>query len=878
VKLSAAEDALRESKPEVALQALLELWRDLRHPRLSELIQRVSDQLTTSKGPLAEKSVGKQLNAALALHLKRDPAELGRLLRVRWPGTWQKGVPLLDVMLGWPDDPRIEAAVAALLAEPPWESLASWGFFSRLRPMIERFTDPRIIPALEAAQSRAHPWWYDRDFRPHVDAAITRLRAARPSLDAPTLEALERVEAHFSESKSREQDKSRGEAELLAAIYARPDDVQARAVFADWLTERDDPRGELITLQLSATRTRAQDTRLNALLEAHGSDWAGPLDEWFDKDVRFLEAGFLTGGLLVERTPRPFAEAAKVPGWKLVKTLEFNRWSPDPSALFAVCPLEALHGVEAALFTDLALGKPRALKELTLGRWVFDRGVPTELDGELPGLPKLETLGLWLNESTLAWIKRARVFKHLRRLRVTNDRARTELLSFVRASLPNILEIEVLNTRPDSWLAPAGWRSTVSRRIPGEYTELSLAWTAGRHRFDAFDLVPQLRIVDPSKVRKLEVLAGRTIKLKVSELADVEKALAEFTNATIAVPWERTAAHKPKKKGRTGPMLRLSLSGETLLKPPMEPLWKQLQALGLQFDSYTIGYGSAHRELGPKPVTTLDKWARNARCHEFKLYEDGSEESLRLERTRHGTDASTRLEFHWSEREVAPFLDWLQTLLDGSNFHSGTVSLGDASVPELISDSGPPGGWLTIFGGTQLAFLPDKELKALTTRFPGSFVRKTKRNLILSAAATPLETQPLARLGQELNVLVVDAFTRTQGVDFLELTRTTLEGPARALGLEPIEDSNERGARRVRFRHGDFTLVASVSGFLSTPRVAITLRTGKDGDGSYWSHGLAHGPFDPKTLRVLLAEAVSTLERDATRFMKDPANFFKKRK
>ena len=47
------------------------------------------------------------------------------------------------------------------------------------------------------------------------------------------------------------------DAELLAQIYANPDDDALRAVYADALLERGDPRGELITLQLERTRAGA---------------------------------------------------------------------------------------------------------------------------------------------------------------------------------------------------------------------------------------------------------------------------------------------------------------------------------------------------------------------------------------------------------------------------------------------------------------------------------------------------------------------------------------------------------------------------------------------------------------------------------------------
>ena len=40
------------------------------------------------------------------------------------------------------------------------------------------------------------------------------------------------------------------EAELLAAVERAPQDVQARAVYADWLEERGDPRGEFLRLEM----------------------------------------------------------------------------------------------------------------------------------------------------------------------------------------------------------------------------------------------------------------------------------------------------------------------------------------------------------------------------------------------------------------------------------------------------------------------------------------------------------------------------------------------------------------------------------------------------------------------------------------------------
>src|SRR5262245_11570952 len=67
-------------------------------------------------------------------------------------------------------------------------------------------------------------------------------------------------------------------------ILERPDDREKYAVYADWLTERGDPRGELIQLQLKIedksvgakerTEMRAREAKV---LAEHAQTWLGAL-------------------------------------------------------------------------------------------------------------------------------------------------------------------------------------------------------------------------------------------------------------------------------------------------------------------------------------------------------------------------------------------------------------------------------------------------------------------------------------------------------------------------------------------------------------------------------------------------------------------------
>lgn len=65
---------------------------------------------------------------------------------------------------------------------------------------------------------------------------------------------------------------------LLGAVLADADDLESRLVFADWLVERGDPRGEFIQLQCALGRT---------LHGAKGSSWDKPL---FNGDPALLKA------------------------------------------------------------------------------------------------------------------------------------------------------------------------------------------------------------------------------------------------------------------------------------------------------------------------------------------------------------------------------------------------------------------------------------------------------------------------------------------------------------------------------------------------------------------------------------------------------------
>jgi uncharacterized protein (TIGR02996 family) len=70
-------------------------------------------------------------------------------------------------------------------------------------------------------------------------------------------------------------------------ILENPDDDAPRLVYADWLEERGDPRGEFIRLQCELARIEDEDGRTgelrdreNSLLNLHGEKWREEIPEW----------------------------------------------------------------------------------------------------------------------------------------------------------------------------------------------------------------------------------------------------------------------------------------------------------------------------------------------------------------------------------------------------------------------------------------------------------------------------------------------------------------------------------------------------------------------------------------------------------------------
>ncbi len=190
-------------------------------------------------------------------------------------------------------------------------------------------------------------------------------------------------------------------AELLAAVYADPDDDSPRHVLGDYLIDHGDPRGELIQLQLARGRTGFPTSRELELLEQHAVQWLGPLA----KAVRFGEAcrtrferGFLAEADLVPNSRKLLLPIAADPAWATVEIFTHD----VPPQLLDRTPLTALRRI------SVDRGRFRRLARRAIAfRGVADVDVRTPVElGKLVSMfprlrsatfhyyPAVETLGL----------------------------------------------------------------------------------------------------------------------------------------------------------------------------------------------------------------------------------------------------------------------------------------------------------------------------------------------------------------------------------------------------------------------------------------------------------------------------------------------------
>lgn len=200
------------------------------------------------------------------------------------------------------------------------------------------------------------------------------------------------------------------DADFLQEILAYPDDDVPRLVYADWLEERGDPRGQFIRVQCELNRLPSGSARYlelqkieHKLLEEHEKEWRGAFSKWLHRWRR----GFVD---YLDISAQDFVEYSEgllqaMPVRSVI--LKVGRW--DLPGL-AACP-------------QLARLRELIFHAKVLGAWVGDDGIADLVTSPYLGsLQALSFYDLGIGPAGLAALARAEILGQLTSLHVSTNR------------------------------------------------------------------------------------------------------------------------------------------------------------------------------------------------------------------------------------------------------------------------------------------------------------------------------------------------------------------------------------------------------------------------------------------------------------------------
>jgi len=225
---------------------------------------------------------------------------------------------------------------------------------------------------------------------------------------------------------------------FLADVKEHPLDRTPRLVLADWLEERDDPRGGLVRVQceqdrpdLDPVRRLELADRERRLLDAHQDRWLGPLRP------RVTSFAFRRGLVQLQSTPDRLVreESAEVLDGEELAWVETIRLYGDTATPVAYAETRALQGARVldcswTRMQDLHLtGLARALPFPFLGELILNTCHVTAAglgalatSGSFPALTDLHLTSCGLDDAAVAALAAGPLFARLRRLDLRNNR------------------------------------------------------------------------------------------------------------------------------------------------------------------------------------------------------------------------------------------------------------------------------------------------------------------------------------------------------------------------------------------------------------------------------------------------------------------------
>lgn len=326
------------------LDALLVAYRARPLPGLVELIAIAGKRAAT------EHPMTGSLNDQHAMW--RGVATLERATDLEWlianviTGRTEYSIERITLLERWPVDPRLASGLLGLAAGK--QMTTAKVFWRDAFRFINKQAHPGLAAILAPMLALEPTTAFERSLLKKlrvIEAKLARLESPSPSTTetAALGKLAERLQVKQVRAAAKTAD------DFLRQIWAAPADDSLREVFADWLQERGDPRGEFISLQLARARRRLEAAkrptgktisgitlrvalpdetkalaRERALLAKHKREWAAPFEAVLSLPKSTFESGFLHTAHVHWRKLSSVPALMTHPAWATVRQFSFD--------------------------------------------------------------------------------------------------------------------------------------------------------------------------------------------------------------------------------------------------------------------------------------------------------------------------------------------------------------------------------------------------------------------------------------------------------------------------------------------------------------------------------------------------------------------------
>lgn len=208
---------------------------------------------------------------------------------------------------------------------------------------------------------------------------------------------------------------------LLEAVYDDPADLNARAVYADWLSARGEERGEFIHLQLAEAAGHGpwdQRRRASELWEANWDLWYPELRGLLGSGSR-CHGGFLDHVLVGQRVPDDVAWLCCSSAWRTVRSLDLCFAESEFTGCLDHPVFRNVRKVEHLLYLDLLPRVPLPWTSLGISGELENQ--PWRHDADQTTFPNLTAVTLrWTAVDVLH--ERLPLWNHVQQLTIEYDR------------------------------------------------------------------------------------------------------------------------------------------------------------------------------------------------------------------------------------------------------------------------------------------------------------------------------------------------------------------------------------------------------------------------------------------------------------------------